>query len=180
MYILYMLLLLHIKIYFSVIWIFYMSIKFREDLLMIRGSSVSRFLNNREIKDPQTNRYIMDSRDLSAGFGVRSSRIHFSPMNAWRRNLKGRLRGGQGLAKGRENRVISTWLIKANGRERERRREREREGRGGRGGRGRAGSRGWPRLRQDNIYETFLIQILAYPGNTINSMNSVLLTMKEN
>ena len=35
-------------------------------------------------------------------------------------------------------------------------------------------------LRQDNIYETFLIQILAYPGNTINSMNSVLLTMKEN
>ena len=25
---------------------------------MIRGSSVSRFLNNREIKDPQTNRYI--------------------------------------------------------------------------------------------------------------------------
>ena len=58
MYILYMLLLLHIKIYFSVIWIFYMSIKFREELLMIRGSSVSRFLNNREIKDPQTNRYI--------------------------------------------------------------------------------------------------------------------------
>ena len=49
---------------------------------MIRGSSISRFLNNREIKDPQTNRYIMDSRDLSAGFGVRSSRIHFSPMNA--------------------------------------------------------------------------------------------------
>ena len=35
-------------------------------------------------------------------------------------------------------------------------------------------------LRQDNIYETFLIQILAYPGNTINYMNSVLLTMKEN
>lgn len=25
---------------------------------MIRGSSISRFLNNREIKDPQTNRYI--------------------------------------------------------------------------------------------------------------------------
>ena len=40
MYILYMLLLLHIKIYFSVIWIFYMSIKFREDLLMIREISV--------------------------------------------------------------------------------------------------------------------------------------------
>ena len=79
----------------------------------------------------------MDSRDLSAGFGVRSSRIHFSPMNAWRTNPKGRLRGGQVLAKGRENRVISTWLIKANGRER----EREREGERGKGGGGEGGER---------------------------------------
>ena len=60
--------------------------------------------------------------------------------------------------------------------------ERERErGKGG-GGKGASGERRMTKvlLRQDNIYETFLIQILAYPGNTINSMNSVLLTMKEN
>ena len=37
MYILYMLLLLHNKIYFSVIWIFYMSIKFREDFSWFVG-----------------------------------------------------------------------------------------------------------------------------------------------
>ena len=49
--------------------------------------------------------------------------------------------------------------------------------------RGRAGSGGRPikvLFRQDNIYETFLLQILAYPGNTINSINFVLLAMKEN
>ena len=59
--------------------------------------------------------------------------------------------------------------------------ERGREREAG-GGEGASGERRMTKvlLRQDNIYEAFLIQILAYPGNTINSMNSVLLTMKEN
>ena len=53
---------------------------------MIHRSSISRFLNNREIKDPQTNRYICRLHGFTTSkcwlaspqtsFGVRSSRIH--------------------------------------------------------------------------------------------------------
>ena len=59
--------------------------------------------------------------------------------------------------------------------------ERERGGRSG-GAEGTSGERRTTKVlfRQDNIYETFLLQILAYPGNTINSINFVLLAMKEN
>ena len=110
---------------------------------MIRGSSVSRFLNNREIKDPQTNRYICRLYGFTKSkcwlwgtFVTHSFLPNECVTNEPQRTSAGRLSASQRPRKSCDLHMInlkSKWP---------REKERERGEGGGGGRRGRAGSGG--------------------------------------